>query len=98
MQVVLNVIRADSNVLVNVCQKDLLGKEFRDERAILTINHEFYGGEEVDLEYAFSLFDEATVVSLVGNGVVDEAIRRGYVHKNGVLEVQGVKFAQIYNL
>ncbi|MCI2413942.1 MAG: DUF424 family protein [Candidatus Aramenus sp.] len=98
MKVILNVIREQGNVFVNVCEKELLGREFRENEVILYINEEFYGGDEVDMEYAFSLFEEATVVSLVGNKVVDEAVRRGYVHKEGILEVSGVKFAQVYNL
>lgn len=98
MYVILNVIRQNRYTFVNVCEKELLGKEFRDDRAVLNINKEFYDGEEVDLEYAFSLFNEATVVSIVGNTIVEEAIKRGYVHKDSVLEVKGVKFAQVYNL
>ncbi|ARM75138.1 DUF424 domain-containing protein [Acidianus manzaensis] len=98
MNVILNIIRENQYTFVNLCEKELLGKEFKDDKAILSINKEFYGGEEVDLEYAFTLFNEATVVSIVGNNIVDEAIKRGYVHKNSVLEVKGVKFAQVYNL
>ena len=98
MKVILNIIRQNEHVFVNVCEKELLGKEFRDDKTVLNVNKEFYGGDEVDMEYAFSLFNEATVVSIVGNYLVEEAIRRGYVHKNAILEVGGVKFAQIYNL
>lgn len=98
MNVILNVIRQDQYTFVNICEKELLGKEFRDGKVILSVNKEFYDGDEVDLEYAFSLVNEATVVSIVGNSLVEEAIRRGLVHKDSVLEVKGVKFAQIYNL
>ncbi|AWR95848.1 DUF424 domain-containing protein [Acidianus brierleyi] len=98
MKVILNIIRGEGNVFVNICEKDLLGKEFRENEVILNINKEFYEGDEVDMEYAFSLVDEATVVSIVGNILVDEAIKRGFVHKDSVLEVSGVKFAQVYNL
>lgn len=98
MNVILKVLRQDSYTFVNICERELLGKEFKDNGTILHVNREFYEGEEVDLEYAFSLVNEATVVSLVGNRIVEEAIKRGLVHKDSVLEVKGVKFAQIYNL
>ncbi len=98
MRVVLNVIRGEGHVFVNICEREVLGKVFREGRAILNVNHEFYGGEEVDVNFAFDLVEEATVVSLVGNQLVEEAIRRGLVHKDSVLSVSGIKFAQIYNL
>lgn len=98
MKVFLNVIRAQGMVLVNICQVELLGKVFKDGDIILDVNEKFYGGELVELDYAFSLIDEATVMSIVGNYVVDEAIKRGIVHKESVLNVSGVKFAQVYNV
>ena len=98
MKVFLNIIRAQGMTLINVCQTDLLGKVFREGQKVLDISEKFYGGEQVELDYAFSLVDEATVISLVGNYVVEEAIRRGIVHKDSVLVVEGVKFAQVYNM
>ncbi|MCG3108424.1 hypothetical protein L3N51_00705 [Metallosphaera sp. J1] len=98
MRVILKVIRGEGHVFVNICEKEYLGKEFREDRAVLNVNDEFYGGDEVDINYALNLVDEATVVSMIGEKVIGEAIRRGLVHENAVLTVSGVKFAQIYNL
>ncbi len=97
-KVLLNVIREQGYVFVNVCEPELLGKMFKKGDISLEINKEFYAGEEVSLDYVFTLFDEANVVSLVGKEIVDEAIKRGYVAKEGVLEIEGVKFAQVYNM
>ncbi|AEB95537.1 MAG: DUF424 family protein [Metallosphaera sp.] len=98
MRVVLNVIRGEGHVFVNICEKEYLGKEFREDKVILNVNEEFYGGEEVEMDYALNLVEEATVVSMIGDKVIEEAMRRGLVHRNAVLSVSGVKFAQIYNL
>ncbi|WP_338603590.1 DUF424 family protein [Sulfolobus tengchongensis] len=98
MKVILNVIRAQGMTLVNICQAELLGKVFREGEIILNVSEKFYGGQEVELDYAFSLIDEATVMSIVGNCVVEEAIKRGLVHKDAVISVEGVKFAQVYNV
>ncbi|BCU69016.1 DUF424 domain-containing protein [Stygiolobus caldivivus] len=97
-RVILNVIREQGYVFVNVCEPDLLGKVFKKGDISLAVNREFYAGEEVSLDFAFTLFEEANVVSLVGREIVDEAIKRGYVAKDGVLEIEGVKFAQVYNM
>ncbi|MEM4146284.1 MAG: DUF424 family protein, partial [Metallosphaera sp.] len=49
MRVVLNVIRGEGHVFVNICEKEYLGKEFREDKVILNVNEEFYGGEEVEM-------------------------------------------------
>jgi len=97
-RVILNVIKRDNYTLVNICERETLGKTFEENNLRLVVNEEFFGGQEVGLEYAFSLINSATAVSIVGNKVVEEAIKRGFVAKEGVIEVKGIKFAQIYNL
>ncbi len=98
IKVILKIIRVNGETLVNICEKELLGKSFKENGINLVVNSEFYGGEEVYLDYAFTFIEEATAVSLVGNTVVEEAIRRSLVDEDAVLTVEGVKFAQIYNI
>ena len=97
-KVMLKIIREQGHVFVNICEPELLGKTFRKGDIRLEVNREFYAGEEVSLDFAFTLFNEASVVSIIGREIVDEAIRRGYVARESVLEIEGVKFAQVYNL
>ncbi|WP_054845260.1 DUF424 domain-containing protein [Sulfuracidifex tepidarius] len=98
MKVHLNIIRAQGYVMINVCEEGLLGKRFKENDLVLDINEKFYGGDIVESEYALGLIDEATVMSIVGSTLVDEAIRKGIVHKDGVREISGIKIAQVYNL
>ena len=98
MKVSLNVIRREGYVFINICEPELIGKTFREGDIRLVVDKEFYYGQEVSIDYAFSLLNEASVVNLVGNKVVEEAIKRGLIKEEGVISVQGVKFAQIYNL
>ena len=98
MKVSLNVIRKEGYVFVNICEPELIDKTFIEGDIKLTVDRDFYHGQEVPIDYAFSLLDEASVISMIGNKVVEEAIRRGLIKEEGVISVQGVKFAQIYNL
>ena len=98
MRVILKIIRGEGHVFVNICEKEYLGREFRESKAVLNVNNEFYGGEEVDINYALDLVDEATVVSIVGERAPGAPKTRGLVHTDAVLTGSGVKFAQIYNL
>ncbi|BAK54317.1 MULTISPECIES: DUF424 domain-containing protein [Sulfurisphaera] len=98
MKVSLNIIRREGYVFVNICEPELIGKTFKEGEVNLVINKEFYEGQEVSLDYAFSLLDEANVVSIVGNKIIEEAVKRGFLKEEGVISIQGVKFAQIYNM
>ncbi|BBD72933.1 hypothetical protein HS1genome_1322 [Sulfodiicoccus acidiphilus] len=98
MDVIVKVLHKEDNVFVNVCETELLGKKFRENGLLLDVNLEFYEGDPMELDAALSMVNQATVMSLVGNRLVDEAIKRGIVHKNSTLKVAGVAFAQVYNL
>ncbi|QIW23380.1 DUF424 family protein [Sulfolobus sp. S-194] len=98
MKVSLNIIRREGYVFVNICELELIGKTFKEGEVNLVVNKEFYEGQEVSLDYAFSFLDEANVVSIVGNKIVEEALKRGFLKEEGIISVQGVKFAQIYNM
>nr|WP_229768055.1 DUF424 family protein [Sulfodiicoccus acidiphilus] len=95
---IVKVLHKEDNVFVNVCETELLGKKFRENGLLLDVNLEFYEGDPMELDAALSMVNQATVMSLVGNRLVDEAIKRGIVHKNSTLKVAGVAFAQVYNL
>jgi len=84
-------------VVVSVCDEELLGTTIIDrERGIsFRIDEPFYGGDLVDLEEALSAIESSTQANLVGNRIVDAAIKRGLASKEGVLEVGGVKHTQI---
>jgi len=98
MKVSLNVIRKEGYVFVNICEPELIDKTFREGDIKLTVDRDFYDGQEVPIDYAFSLLEEASVISMIGNKIVEEAIRRGLIKEEGVISVQGVKFAQLYNM
>ncbi|MCY0849172.1 DUF424 domain-containing protein [Sulfuracidifex metallicus] len=98
MKVHINIIRSQGYVLINLCEEGLLGKKFRENDMVLDVNEKFYGGDLVESDYALGLIDEATVMSIVGSSLVEEAVKKGIVHKDGVREISGVKIAQVYNL
>jgi hypothetical protein len=98
MKVLLRIIKSSPYIFINICEKKFLGKVFKQGNIVIDVNNEFYDGEEVSIDYAFSLVDEATIVNIVGDEIVEEAIRRGIVHRDSVIKIGEVKFAQLYNI
>jgi hypothetical protein len=98
MEVYLNLKKVGKNVLLAVCDCDLLGKTLREGKIIFHVKDEFYNGRKATLDEAVGLIDNSTIVNLVGSNCVEKAISKGYVHPEAVLKIEGVPHAQIVKL
>ena len=87
--------RIGKNVLLAVCDAEILGRTLREGEIVFCVKEEFYKGERVNVEEAVALIENSTIVNMVGKNIVTKAIERGYVHPEAVLNVEGVPHAQI---
>ncbi len=90
-----NTRRSQNEILVSVCDKEILGKSFSEGDVHLEVSKGFYEGDLVSIKELPDLLSKATIANLSGNKVVEEAINLGFVEKEHVLVVSGVKHAQI---
>jgi hypothetical protein len=98
MDVYLNLQKVGQNVVLAVCDCDLLGKTLREGKIVFRVKEDFYKGRKATLEEAVGLINNSTIVNLVGHNCVGEAIAKGYVHPEAVLKIEGVPHAQIVKL
>jgi len=98
LDVYLNIKKVGNNVILAVCDCDLLGRTLREGKIVFRIKEEFYKGRKASLDEAVELIVNSTIVNLVGKKCVEEAITRGYVHPEAVLEVEGIPHAQIMKI
>lgn len=87
-----------NNVLLSICDAEVLGKTLHEGKIVFKVAEEFYKGEEVDVEEAIALIESSTIVNMVGRNVVQKAVEKGYVHPEAILEIEGVPHAQIVKL
>lgn len=80
--------------IVAACDEDIFGKTFREGQAKITVHEDFYMGESLEEEAFIQRLGIATIINLVGNEVVDLAIREGFVSPDAVMVIGGVKHAQ----
>ena len=90
--------RTEKGLLVAVCDDDVLGETFEDGPVSLTVNEEFYGGEEVDEENVVESLARAQVANIVGTEAVDVAVDAGIIDEANVLDVDGTRHAQLVRL
>ena len=98
MDVYLNVKKVGENVVLAVCDCDLLGKTLREGKIVFRIKEEFYKGRKATVEEAVDLIGNSTIVNLVGKNCVEKALSEGFVHPEAVLKIEGVPHAQIMKI
>jgi hypothetical protein len=95
MDVYVNLKKVGRNVLLAMCDCELLGKTLREGKIVFHVKDEFYNGRKASIEEAISMISNSTIVNLVGKRCVEKAIDKGYVHPDAVLRIEGVPHAQI---
>jgi hypothetical protein len=95
LEVYVNLKQAGRNVLLAVCDCELLGRTLREGKIVFHIKDEFYNGRKASVEEAMGMIDNSTIVNLVGKCCVEKAIAEGYVHPDAVIKIEGIPHAQI---
>lgn len=95
MEVYVNLKQVGRNVLLAICDCELLGRTLREGKIVFQIKAEFYNGRKASVEEAIGMIDNSTIVNLVGKCCVEKAIAEGYVHPEAVLKIEGIPHAQI---
>jgi len=75
-----------------------LGKVLRDGKIVFEIKEEFYKGRRVTVEEAIELCKQSTIVNMVGQCIVERAVKEGLIHPDAILKINGVPHAQIIKM
>ncbi len=81
------------DLIVAMCDIDILGKTFREGQLNLHVNSQFYDGARLSLDEGFGQIDRATIVNLTGSRVVERAVKEGVVHRGAIIRISGVPHA-----
>lgn len=81
--------------ILAACDEDIIGMTFEGGGAKLTVSEPFYKGESVSPEAFVERMKSVTIMNLVGEEVVSLAISEGHVSPDCVIEIGGVKHAQV---
>jgi len=98
LEVYVKIRRWGRQVLLAVCDAEILGKTLRDSDITFEVSEKFYKGYKTSVDDAIDLIEESTIVNLVGANIVKRAIERGYVHPEAVIKICGIPHAQIVKI
>jgi len=94
-KVYVKVHKVGKDVIVAICDEDLLGKVLEEKGVRFEVKEDFYRGELVDVERALELVETGTIVNLVGETIVSALAERNDVVKLAVVEIAGVPHVQL---
>ncbi len=100
MKYYLNTYQAESQFIVSVCDEDILGKCFREDNKILDLKKHanFYKGTKTDINEVKNSVKRATVLNLVGENIIKEAINNNWCDEENILYIAGIPQIQIYKM
>lgn len=88
----------DQGLLVAVCDEDVLGETFENGEVSITVNEEFYGGDQVAEEEVVESLTRANVANIVGARAVEVAVEAGVIDDAHVLEIGETRHAQLVRI
>ncbi len=94
----LKIYRQGAEVLVAVCDCDILGKHFAEGHLRMEVDPDFYGRDLAALSEVEAALAAATMANFAGCRAVEHAIRLGYVEKENILSIQGIPCAQMVRM
>lgn len=86
--------------IIAACDSEIVGKTLKDEKKEIEFNisEYFYGNEKLEWEEICKHIENGKNVNLVGNSIIELAIKNGLVDPKNVIEIDGIKHAQIYSI
>ena len=83
MQFSVRTTNYEKNIMLNMCDAELIGTDVVDGKLKIHISENYYGKKLVDKDEALSLLKSTSIMNLVGNETISLAIDLGIASESG---------------
>ncbi len=88
----------EGQLIVAVCDNDIIGKKFKEGELVLKLDEGFYKGDDVwDEEVKAALLD-ATIANIAGEKSIACAVECGCIDPDNIIFIQGIPHAQMVKI
>ena len=98
MQFSVKVTDYKKNLMLNICDIDLLGKNIVQDKLNMNISKSYYGEKIIEHEEAKHLLKNASIINMAGKSTVSLSLDLGVGTENGVKTVGGVPFLIVFKI
>ena len=96
MQFSVKVSDYQKNMVLNICDVDLLGKKIIQDELNIHISESYYGEKLVDKEEAKNLLKQSSIINMAGKKTISLSIQLGIGSENAVKTISDVPFLIIF--
>ena len=89
-------IRYQGSLMINICDKDLLGKVIREGRLQVNISKDYFCESYADEEEITNALKECSIANLVGEKCIKKALELRLASELSIRRISGVPFLMIF--
>ena len=98
MQFSARVTNYQNNMMLNICDIDILGKNIVEGELHMNISESYYGEKLVEKEEAKKLLKQSSIINMVGKNTISLSIELGIGSENGIKTISNVPFLIVFKM
>lgn len=88
----------EGHIIVAICDKDIIGKKFKEGELVLKLDIGFYKGIEANEREVKEALSSATIANIAGERAVACAVDCGCIDSDAVIFIEDVPHAQMVRI
>jgi hypothetical protein len=95
-QFIARTIKWQDQILVNICDEELLGTTVKGGNTDMEISRDYFGCDKVNTRQALDLVRGSSIINLAGTRIVERVVEEKLASERAVKRVGSVSFLMIY--
>ena len=91
-------ITSSGNIILNICDPDLLDKIIKDGKTEIKISSNYYNENTIDEVEAENLLQKCTSANMVGENIISLSKKLGLGSEKGIRRISGIPFLIIFKM
>jgi hypothetical protein len=92
------VISASGNIMLNICDPELVDKTFQNGNTKIKIKSNYYAERDVNENEAKNLLERCTSINMVGEKTISLATSLGIGSEKSVKRIEGIPFLLVFKM
>ncbi len=88
----------EGHIIVAVCDRNIIGKKFREGKLVLKLDSSFYKGDEANEIDVKDALLSATIANIAGEKAIACAVECGCIDPDAVIFIEGIPHAQMIRI
>ena len=86
------------NMMLNICDAELLGKKIIQDELKMHISESYYGEKLVEKDEAKTLLKNSSIINMVGTETISLSLELGIGSENGIKTISDVPFLIVFKM